>query len=248
LISSPSLIHKLQQTIDIVRRRLADCCSGSRLGRDLHRVIKQLQDDRLRCDIPLESSLTHPGSRSFYCPYIKGPPGPPGSPGTKGAKGDRGSVGPKGSKGSRGPTGDRGGKGSQGPVGPKGNQGSIYIQTCLPRGFPGSMGEKGQKGDQGFTGAKGVRGLHGDACAPSVGPQGDTGDAGAPGLDRSKGQKGTQGQNGQKGEMALGDITEGAYESYLNMIQEITKKIESGGCCSSVSCHRMPNVQNLGPG
>ena len=235
MISSQSLVHKLQQTIDIVRRRLAECCGGSRLGKDLHRIIRQLQDDRIRCDIPTASSLTHPDiqRRSFYCPYIRGPPGPPGPPGAKGATGEKGLIGSRGPVGKRGPTGDRGSSGARGAEGSKGNRGSNYIQTCFPRGLPGSTGSKGQKGDQGFTGAKGVRGSQGDACTPSIGPQGDTGDTGMPGVDGTKGQKGTQGQKGQKGEMALGDITEEAYDSYLDMIQEVIRKIEAGGCCSS---------------
>jgi len=246
-ISSPSLIHKLQQTIDIVRRKLSECCIESRLGRDLNRMIRQNILPVL-CEIPLQSpDGQHDLQRRQVsrCPYVRGPPGLPGPPGAKGTTGDRGFVGPRGPPGSRGPTGDRGNKGSQGPVGPKGNRGKDYFQTCLPRGVHGTTGEKGQKGDQGFAGAKGIRGSQGDACAPSVGPQGDNGDAGAPGLDGSKGQKGIQGQKGQKGEMALGDITEEAYESYLNMIQEITKKIESGGCCSSATCaHNGAEYQN----
>ena len=102
--------------------------------------------------------------------------------------------------------------------------------------MPGSTGQKGQKGDTGFIGLKGRRGPTGDDCPPSVGPQGDTGDTGTPGINGAKGQKGTQGEKGQKGEMALGDITEEAYKSYLDMIQEIIRKIESGGCCSSATC------------
>jgi len=237
-ISSPALIYRLQQTVDIVRRRLSECCSGrSRLGRDVNRMIRQSLLPAY-CKIPFESPDDRGPQRrqAFRCPYTFGPRGPPGAPGPKGATGDRGFNGPRGSTGIRGSTGERGRGGPQGPVGPKGNRGRNYFQTCLPRGQPGSPGEQGQKGDQGFPGAIGRRGPQGDACVPSVGPQGQTGDTGAAGIDGSKGQKGTQGQKGQKGEMALGDITEEAYESYLDSIQEIIGKIESGGCCNSATC------------
>ena len=234
-ISSSPLIRKLQQTIDIVRRTLSECCSG--VGRDLDRVIRQTLP--ALCEVPLQSPDGQRGPQrrqTSRCLYVRGPPGPRGLTGTKGNVGDRGSTGPRGATGRRGPTGDRGRTGPQGFIGPKGNRGRDYIQTCLPRGVPGSTGQKGQKGDTGFIGLKGRRGPTGDDCLPSVGPQGDTGDTGTPGINGAKGQKGTQGEKGQKGEMALGDITEEAYKSYLDMIQEIIRKIESGGCCSSATC------------
>ncbi|XP_065903683.1 otogelin-like protein isoform X2 [Dysidea avara] len=236
-ISSLSLIYKLQQTIGIVRRRLSECCSPSRLGRDLDRMIRQTLPAFCKVPFQLPDGKTGPQRRqTSRCRYVRGPPGSPGFPGSKGDAGDHGFTGPTGPTGSQGSTGNRGSIGQQGPTGLKGNQGRSYFQTCLPRGEPGSTGEKGQIGDPGLIGFQGRRGPRGDDCPRSVGLPGDTGDAGTPGVNGAKGQKGTQGEKGQKGEIALGDITEESYERYLNMIQEIIKKIETGGCCSSATC------------
>ena len=41
-ISSPSLIHRLQTTIDIVRHKLSKCCSGLRSGQDADRSARRI--------------------------------------------------------------------------------------------------------------------------------------------------------------------------------------------------------------
>jgi len=174
---------------------------------------------------------------------VMGPPGPPGLPGAKGDTGDHGFGGPRGLTGLQGPAGDKGSKGQPGPKGSKGNQGREYFQTCFSQGgIPGSTGKKGQKGDPGMIGRRGPRG---DSCPSSFGIWGDPGDLGAYGANGEKGQTDTQGQKGQKGEMALGDITEEVYKGYLDMIQEIIRKVETRGCCSSETCiHNGMEYQN----
>ena len=213
---------------------------------DTNRLARQF--DPIRCPILSESkreilqseqifqTSRKPRQSIYNCLYYTGPPGSPGMPGPKGDTGNRGYTGATGASGVRGPTGDKGTRGPQGPVGLKGTQGSHYTQICPDIGPPGMKGDKGDRGFQGPQGETGSRGIPGDACAPSHGPRGDTGERGIPGNLGVKGQKGNPGSKGQKGNMALGDITEQAYETYLQMLQEIIEKIDSGTCCAQQTC------------
>ena len=247
-ISSPSLIHRLQTTIDIVRHKISKCCSAFRLGRDTNRLTRQIPGPiRIPiCELAeakreisqAEEALQASRSprQSLRCRYVRGPPGSPGTPGQKGDTGSRGSTGAVGAPGVRGPTGDKGSRGPQGPTGPKGTQGRQYSQICPGTGRPGIKGDKGDRGYQGPQGETGLRGIPGDACAPSHGPRGDTGEQGVLGNHGAKGQKGSTGPKGQKGNMALGDITEQTYETYLQILQEIIEKVDSGECCAQKTC------------
>ena len=187
---------------------------------------------------PEEFSQTSRKPRQSHtdCRLYKGPPGSPGTPGLKGDTGNRGYTGATGAPGARGLTGDKGSRGPQGPVGPKGVQGKNYKQLCPGTGEPGIKGNKGERGHQGAKGDSGPRGTPGDACAPSHGPPGDIGVPGYLGPKGAKGQKGNSGPRGEKGNMALGDITEQAYEKYLQMLLEIIKKVDSGTCCTQKTC------------
>lgn len=248
VISSPSLIHRLQTTIGIVRAKISKCCSGFGLGRDTNRIARQISPQRI-CDFPavekreiLQSEkVSQPShnsrrSRSSSCIYYRGPPGEPGTPGPRGDTGSHGYTGSIGAQGARGPTGDKGSKGRHGSPGLKGMRGRDYVQTCLPKGLPGMKGDRGEQGYQGPQGKIGPRGLPGDACTPSYGPHGDVGEPGSPGKNGIKGQKGDSGPRGEKGNTALGDITEQTYEKYLQELQEIIEKVESGACCMQETC------------
>ena len=242
-ISSSSLIHRLQTTIDIVRHKLSKCCSGLRLGRDADRFARRIpicqlaiaKREALQSE---EVSYSSRNPRQFQsdCQYYRGPRGDPGAPGPRGDAGARGSTGAIGKTGTRGPTGDRGSRGPQGPAGPKGTRGKNYNQICPGTGQPGMKGDKGDRGSQGARGNNGPRGIPGDACAPSYGPRGNDGEPGFPGKKGEKGQKGNPGPKGQKGNAALGDITEEAYEKYLQTLREIIETIDSGKCCTQNSC------------
>ena len=170
------------------------------------------------------------------CRYIWGPPGFPGPKGIKGARGDRGFTGKPGSPGKYGSTGERGSRGAQGLPGLRGTQGAHYNQICPGTGPPGMRGDNGDRGPQGSKGSTGPRGIPGDSCAPFHGPRGDTGERGIQGNDGEKGQKGNPGSKGEKGDVALGDISEQTYKTYLKMLKEIVKKIDSGTCCTQKSC------------
>ena len=246
-ISSPSLIHKLQTTIEIVRDKISKCCGSFRSGRDINRTVRQTGVPV--CEIvpvakreimqleELSHASRNPRQLSLRnCRYYRGPPGDQGPPGLRGDPGARGSTGAAGSTGARGPTGDKGSRGSQGPVGLKGTQGNHYSKFCPGTGQPGMKGDKGDRGSQGARGNIGPRGIAGDACAPSYGPRGNDGEPGIPGQKGEKGQKGNLGSKGQKGDTALGDITEETYEKYLQTLREIMETIDSGKCCTQNSC------------
>jgi len=243
-ILSPSLIHRLQSTIDIVRHKISKCCSGTILRRDTNRITRRITPCELvpqkreivEAEEVMQTSRNPRQLRTNNCRYYRGPPGFLGTSGKRGDIGSHGYVGLVGRPGVRGPTGDKGSRGSQGSVGPKGTGGKWYLQHCNPRGQPGMKGDKGDRGYQGPQGKTGRRGIPGDACAPSYGPHGDIGNTGFPGKNAIKGQKGNPGSKGQKGDTALGDITEQTYEKYLKMLLKIIEKVESGTCCIQQTC------------
>ena len=241
-ISSPSLINRLKTTIDIVRHKISKCCSAAKARRDSERAPEHICPVEIEKREILQSKKVVQTSRSPRqlsrrgCVYIRGRPGFPGPKGMKGDRGDHGFRGAPGKPGPRGPTGDRGSRGPRGPPGSRGIQGALYNQICLSTGPPGIRGDKGDRGPQGSKGNTGPRGIPGDSCLPSHGPRGDTGERGISGNDGEKGQKGSPGSKGEKGDVALGDISEQTYQTYLQMLQEIIKKIDSGTCCTQKSC------------
>lgn len=237
-ILSLSLIYRLQTTIDIVRHKISKCCSGLRVTRDTKTLIMPVNEQPPRHDVPQlqEDSQTSRSPRQSRCYCYRGPPGSPGAPGAKGDTGVRGYTGSTGMPGARGPTGDKGSIGPTGPIGQKGTQGRDYGRFCLGMGLPGMKGDKGDRGYRGPQGHTGRPGLPGDACISSHGPRGNTGEPGLPGRNGDKGQKGNPGAKGQKGDMAQGDITEQTYEKYLEILQEIIEKVESGKCCAQKTC------------